>query len=225
MILAAGRGERMRPLTDRLPKALLEVGGRALIEWHLVRLAACGIREVVINHAHLGTQIEERLGVGARYGVRIAYSRETEALETAGGVALALPLLGEAPFLLVNADVYTDFDFARLMDVERVLSSQWEACLVLVGNPPHRPQGDFALVQGRVLVEGGPRFTYSGIGLYRPRFFADIAPGVKVPLGPRLKAAAAAGRVGGLHHAGCWVDVGTPQRLALARALATGALH
>lgn len=222
MILAAGRGERMRPLTDRLPKALLEVGGRALIEWHLTRLAACGVRDVVVNHAHLGAQIEERLGGGARYGARIAYSREPEALETAGGVALALPLLGEAPFLLVNADVYTDFDFARLVDVERVLPSPWDACLVLVDNPSHRPEGDFALTEGRVEVEGSPRFTYSGIGLYRPRFFAGIVPGAKAPLGPRLKAAAAAGRVRGLHHPGRWVDVGTPERLALARALAAG---
>lgn len=222
MILAAGRGERMRPLTDRVPKALLEVGGRALIEWHLTRLAACGVGEVVVNHAHLGARIEERLGDGARYGVRIAYSRELEALETAGGIALALPLLGQAPFLLVNADVYTDFDFAQLTGEAADLPAGCDACLVLVDNPSHRPDGDFALIEGQVEVEESPRLTYSGIGLYRPRLFADIVPGTKAPLGPRLKAAAAAGRVRGLYHPGRWVDVGTPERLALARALAAG---
>ncbi|TXF11001.1 N-acetylmuramate alpha-1-phosphate uridylyltransferase MurU [Pelomicrobium methylotrophicum] len=220
MILAAGRGERMRPLTDFVPKALLEVGGRALIEWHLLRLAACGVRDVVVNHAHLGPMIEARLGDGSRYGVRLIYSREPQALETAGAVALALSWLGEQPFLLVNADIYTDFDFAQLERESRDLPAGCDACLVLVDNPPHHPHGDFALVGGRVAAEGEPRLTYSGIGAYRPRFFADIAPGTKAPLGPRLRQAAAAGRVRGLHYHGRWIDVGTPERLEHARAMA-----
>jgi MurNAc alpha-1-phosphate uridylyltransferase len=216
MLLAAGRGERMRPLTDALPKPLLEAGGRPLIEWHLARLAAAGYRDIVVNHAHLGRLIEERLGDGARHGVRIRYSAEGEALETAGGIARALPLLGSAPFLVVNADIYCEFDFARLLPVLERLGSDPAgdlAHLVLVDNPPQHPGGDFALCGGRV-AEQGPRLTFSGIACYRRQLFAGIALGAKARLAPLLREAIAAGRAGGEHYAGRWVDVGTPERLA-----------
>lgn len=217
MLLAAGRGERMRPLTDSVPKPLLEAGGQALIEWHLVRLARAGFRDIVVNHAHLGALIEQRLGDGARYGVRIRYSAEGDALETAGGIARALPLLGAAPFLVVNADIYCEYDFARLVPalerLERDLAAD-RVHLVLVDNPPHHPDGDFALVEGRV-VEAGPRLTFSGIGCYRPELFARVPAGAKAKLAPLLREAIAAGRARGERFAGRWVDVGTPERLAV----------
>jgi MurNAc alpha-1-phosphate uridylyltransferase len=208
MILAAGRGERMRPLTDHTPKPLLQAGGKPLVVHHIERLAAAGFRELVINHAHLGERIEAALGDGARFGVRIRYSAEGKALETGGGIYRALPLLGPGPFLVVNGDVWTDIDFARLRLAEGLL-----AHLVLVDNPPHHPRGDFVLADGLVLAEGEPRYTFSGIGLYHPDLFRDSAPGA-FPLAPLLRSAMARGLVTGERHGGIWLDIGTPERLA-----------
>jgi MurNAc alpha-1-phosphate uridylyltransferase len=209
MILAAGRGERMRPLTDRVPKPLLKVGGRTLIECLIGQLTAAGFRELVINHAHLGQQLEQYLGDGSRLGVRIEWSREPEgALETGGGIVQALPLLGGAPFLVVNGDIWTDFPFAGVRrDLEGL------AHLVLIDNPPHHPQGDFALDHGRVRADGPVRLTFSGIGVYRPELFRDCQPG-KFPLAPLLRAAMAQGMVSGEQYHGTWLDIGTPERLA-----------
>lgn len=208
MILAAGRGERMRPLTDTTPKPLLMAGGRRLIEYHLLNLAGAGIEEVVINHAHLGGQIEEQLGDGSRYGVTIHYSAEEQALETGGGIFQALPLLGHEPFLVVNGDVWCDYPLERLVATPCAL-----AHLVLIDNPPHHPAGDFHLREGRVEAEGEPRLTFSGIGLYHPELFRGCTPG-PFPLAPLLREAMAAGRVSGEHYRGQWFDIGTPQRLA-----------
>jgi N-acetyl-alpha-D-muramate 1-phosphate uridylyltransferase len=209
MLLAAGRGERMRPLTDARPKPLLEVAGKPLIAWHLERLARAGFRDVVINVAWLADQIADALGDGSRYGVRIAWSREPwPALETGGGLFNALPLLGEGPFLLVNSDVYTDIDFTSLRIAEGDLAQ-----LVLVANPAHHPEGDFWLDgQGRIGAEGGERLTYSGISILRPELFAGAEPG-RFPLLPWLLKAREAGRLGGQKHAGRWLDIGTPERL------------
>ncbi|MCG6984157.1 MAG: nucleotidyltransferase family protein [Thiocapsa sp.] len=208
MILAAGRGNRMRPLTDRIPKPLLEAGGKPLIQYHIERLAAAGIRDLVINHAHLGEQIEAALGDGRTLGVRIRYSPERPALETGGGIFRALPLLGPDPFLVINGDVWTDLDPSGLRLAESDL-----AHLVLVGNPGHHPGGDFALVEGRVALEGDTRLTYSGIGVYSPKLFADCAPGV-FPLAPLLRRAILERRVSGVRYPGQWLDIGTPERLA-----------
>jgi len=210
MILAAGRGERMRPHTDTIPKPLLEVGGKALIARLIETLAASGIREMVINHAHLGTRIEAALGDGRQFGVGIRYSHETEALETAGGIAKALPLLGSDPFMVVNGDIFCDFDFSRL--AIRALGRD-VAHLVLVANPPHHPEGDFTFAHGRVGDADTPRWTFSGIGLYRPELFANIPSGGKAQLAPLLRAAMADLRVSGEVHRGIWHDVGTPERL------------
>jgi MurNAc alpha-1-phosphate uridylyltransferase len=211
MILAAGRGERLRPLTDATPKALVEAGGKPLIAWHLERLAASGWREAVVNVSHLAEQIVERIGNGARFGVRIAYSREPQPLETAGGIANALRLLGDAPFLLVNADIYCEFPFARLAAValgERL------AHLVLVPNPPHRAAGDFSLQGANVGNGGAPRYTYAGVAVVSPAMVAGVKPGDKAPLGPLLHQAADAGRLSGELYQGPWQDVGTAERLA-----------
>lgn len=220
MILAAGRGERLRPLTDAVPKPLIDVGGKPLILHHIERLRRAGITELVINVSWLGDRIEAALGDGRRLGVRIRYSREPCApLETAGGIRQALPLLGRAPFLVVSADVFTDFDPATLAATE----ADALAHLVLVDNPPHHAGGDFALADGRVLARGARRLTYSGIGRFRAELFAGLAPGVRA-LRPVLEASIAAGRVTGEHHTGTWVDVGTPERLQLLnRVLADGA--
>lgn len=222
MILAAGRGERMRPLTDHCPKPLLQVGGRSLLEWHLLALARSGIREVVINLAWQGAMIPAALGDGARYGVQIRYSDEPEqALETAGGIIHALPLLGEAPFLVINGDIWTDFDYARPPRLdEGALGS-----LILVPNPPQHPRGDFALLPravGEADVLADPtrlasatspaRFTFSGIAVYRPEFFAGVPAG-RQPLLPLLRQTAAAGQLRGRLYQGLWSDVGTPERL------------
>lgn len=217
MILAAGRGERMRPLTDVTPKPLLTVGGKPLIVWHIENLARAGFRELVINHAHLGEQIEAMLGDGSGFGVSIHYSPETEALETAGGIANALPLLGRGPFAVVNGDVFCDCDFARLAGMLRQMAEQpaaLAAYLLLVDNPDHHPGGDFALAAGKVAERGEQMLTFSGIGLYQPALFAGIARGSKAKLGPLLREQMARGRVAGEHHRGRWVDVGTPERLA-----------
>jgi MurNAc alpha-1-phosphate uridylyltransferase len=214
MILAAGRGERMRPLTDSTPKPLLPVAGKPLIIWHLERLARAGFREVVINHAHLGDQIEALLGAGDAWNLRIRYSAEPRgALETAGGIANALRLLdgslSDQPFLVVNGDVFCDWDFAQAPGIDVDL-----AHLVLVDNPPHHPEGDFTLMAGKVGAGRTARLTFSGIGIYRPAFFAGIAPGTSAKLAPLLHMAIKAGRISGEHHVGRWEDVGTPERLA-----------
>jgi len=211
MILAAGRGERMRPLTDHVPKALLEVGGRPLVVRLIERLHAGGIREIVMNHAHLGAAIESALGDGTRFGVSIRYSPEAVALETAGGIANALPLLGEAPFIAANADVYCDVDFAHLARHEL---GPTLAHLVLIDNPDHHPGGDFTLEGGRIGNAAADRLTFAGIGVYSPALFAGMRRGEKGQLAPLLRAAAAQGRVSGEHFRGRWVDVGTPERLA-----------
>ena len=208
MILAAGRGERMRPLTDHTPKPLLKVGGKSLISWHLERLAAAGFQDIVINHAHLGEQIESALGDGSQWGVRIQYSPEKIALETAGGIANAMPLLGNAPFLVVNGDVYTDIDFGTLKLVPPNL-----AHLVMVNNPPQHAAGDFALSSGKLSADGTEKLTFSGIGIYQPSLFANIVRGDAAKLAPLLKAAMAQGLVSGSHHEGAWHDIGTPERL------------
>ncbi|MCX8086707.1 MAG: nucleotidyltransferase family protein [Rhodocyclaceae bacterium] len=212
MILAAGRGERMRPLTDRTPKPLLPVAGKPLIVWHLERLALAGFHEIVINHAHLGSEIEALLGDGAAWGVRICYSAEPPgALETAGGIAQALPLLGEEAFLVVNGDIFCDWDFAR---ARGALAADRLAHLVLVDNPPHHPAGDFTLEGGKVGAGPTARLTFSGIGIYRPALFRSIEPGQPAKLAPLLRQAIATGEVSGEYHAGRWEDVGTPERLA-----------
>ena len=209
MILAAGRGERMRPLTDHTPKPLLCVGGKPLIEYHLDRLQRAGVREVVINHGRLGHMIEEHLGNGDRYHMRLTYSAEGDApLETGGGIYKALPLLGEEPFICLNADIWTDFDCSGL-----TIRNGSLAHLVLVNNPDHNPDGDFALDDGRVLNEGTVRYTFSGIGVYDPALFADCKPG-RFPLTPLLRAAADHGCAGGELYSGPWRDIGTPERLA-----------
>lgn len=209
MILAAGRGERMRPLTDATPKALLHVGDHSLIEHHIHALARAGITELVVNHAHLGGQITAALGDGSTRGVHIQYSAETGgALETGGGIFRALPLLGPAPFAVVNADVWTDYDFARLpRDIDGL------AHLVMVDNPPQHPAGDFALADGRVAQHGPAMLTFSGIGIYRPALFDGCTAGA-FPLAPLLRRAMDAGLVTGEHYTGRWYDIGTPARLA-----------
>lgn len=211
MLLAAGRGERLRPLTDTVPKALVAAGGKPLIVWHLERLARAGIRDAVINISHLGERIVERLGDGARFGLRLHYSRERERLETAGGIANALELLGRAPFLLVNADVYCECDFARLMNIQ--LGDRL-AHLVLVPNPSHRSKGDFSLADGRLGDAAAPRYTYAGVAVVAPKLVQSVNRGEKAPLAPLLYDAAARGLLGGEVYGGLWQDVGTMERLA-----------
>ncbi|HCU67470.1 MAG TPA: mannose-1-phosphate guanylyltransferase [Rheinheimera sp.] len=215
MILAAGRGERMRPLTDHVPKPLLQVAGKPLIVHHIEALASAGIRQIVINHAWLGALIEQQLGDGSQFGVQLQYSAEGETgLETAGGIKKALPLLGTEPFLVVNGDVLTDFPFSRL---NRQLPVQHTAHLVLVPNPPQHPQGDFALDNSTALVlpQGEPQWTFSGIALYRPEFFTSVPDG-KQKLAPFLRQAMTQGQVSGELYTGFWADIGTPERLAQA---------
>jgi MurNAc alpha-1-phosphate uridylyltransferase len=213
MILAAGRGERMRPLTDHTPKPLLQAGGKPLIVWHIERLVRAGITDLVINHAHLGMQIEQALGDGSRFGARIDYSDEGTALETAGGIAFAQHLLGDEPFTVVNGDIYCDYDFSHLSaQASSLANSDDMAHLVLVDNPEHNPQGDFGLLAQRV-TDTAPKLTFSGIGLYKPALFAGIARGSKAPLAPLLREQIAQNKISGEHHAGLWMDIGTPQRL------------
>ncbi len=209
MVLAAGRGERLRPLTDRTPKPLLCVRGKPLIVHHLEKLSRLGVKQVVINLAWLGERIAAALGDGAQWSLRIRYSDEGgEALETGGGIFQALPWLGPAPFLVVNADVFTELDYSALQIAPEALAQ-----LVLVSNPSHHPHGDFALDDGLVLEQGSPRWTYAGIGLYRPELFEGCSPG-KFPLLPLLKRAIAARRLRGQLYGGLWSDVGTVERLA-----------
>jgi len=207
MILAAGRGERMRPLTDETPKPLLKVAGEYLIAHHIRSLVAAGISEIVINHAWLGVQIEQTLGDGCGYGAQIDYSAEGDVgFETAGGIKHALPLLGNAPFIVVNGDVWTDFPFETLCVAPGAL-----AHLVLVSNPPFHPLGDFALQGVAVCSEGPQKLTFSGIGVYRSELFEGL-PGGASRLAPLLRQAVIEGRVTGEHYLGDWVDVGTPER-------------
>lgn len=220
MILAAGRGERMRPLTDHTPKPLLQAGGKSLIVWHIERLVHAGITELVINHAHLGAQIEAALGDGRQFGAHIRFSSEGTALETAGGIANALPLLGTEPFAVINGDIYCDYDFDHLPALAAQMQlAQDVAHLVLVDNPAHHPNGDFALHENRISslppspFPLPPLLTFSGIGLYQPSLFAHIPLGSKAPLAPLLREQIALGKVSGEYHKGLWVDVGTPQRL------------
>ena len=214
MILAAGIGERMRPLTDHTPKPLLPVAGVPLIGHHIDRLARAGFRELVINVSHLAQQLVDYCGDGSRWGLRIQYSPEDAPLETAGGIHRALPLLGAAPFLVVNGDIWIDFPFARLLDHR--LADAVGAHLVMVANPPHHPLGDFQLdAAGRLRLRQGRErgVTYAGVGVYAPGFFAGMRPG-KLALRPLLDEAIPAGRVSGEYHSGQWQDVGTPERLA-----------
>jgi MurNAc alpha-1-phosphate uridylyltransferase len=209
MLLAAGRGERMRPLTDSVPKPLVPVGGRALIVWHLLALARAGIREVVINLSWLGAQLRDALGDGSKFGVSIAWSDEGPVpLETGGGIFHALRLLGPDPFLVVNADIWTDIDFGRL-----ALEPDAHAHLVLIPNPPHHQRGDFGLEGDRVVNRETGRLTYTGVGVYSCEFFAGCTAG-RFPLLPLLNRAIAAGRARGEVHRGEWCDVGTAERLA-----------
>jgi len=214
MLLAAGRGERMRPLTDHTPKPLLQAGGRPLIVWHIERLVQAGITELVINHAHLGEQIEQVLGDGSQFGAHIQYSPEAHALETAGGIANALLLLGDTPFSVINSDIWCDYDFTQLPQRAAALEARCDmAHLVMVDNPPQHPNGDFPLLDHRI-TNGKPRLTFSGIGIYQPSFFSDIPHDSKAPLAPLLREQITLGKVSGEHHHGIWIDVGTPQRLA-----------
>jgi MurNAc alpha-1-phosphate uridylyltransferase len=219
MIFAAGRGERMRPLTDDCPKPLLEAGGKPLIVWQIERLARAGVTTIVINHAWLGARIEAALGDGSRWGVRLVYSAEGVALETAGGIAQALPLIeddGEPQvFVAVSGDIYCDFDYARLRtDAQRLAAmAQPGMHLVMVQNPSFHPAGDFALVDGRLSLDGSPRYTFGNIGLYDTRMFHSLARGERCALKPYYRAAIAAGRASGELYEGCWENVGTPEQL------------
>lgn len=224
LILAAGRGERMRPLTDATPKPLLKVAGRPIIEWQVERLALAGFTDLVVNHSHLGHLIESSLGDGARLGVRIRYSHEATALETAGGVAQALALLAPEPFVVVSGDIHTTFDYASLAPrLEAILRHPERQCahFVLVDNPPWHSAGDMGLAGGLVTREG-PRLTYGNIGVFHPMLFADIAPGTWLKLFPWAYRFVDQGRVSGEHFRGPWDNVGTPAQLAaLDRRLAT----
>ncbi len=210
MILAAGRGERMRPLTDHTPKPLLPVAGRPMLEYTIEALVQAGFSNLVINLAHLGRQIEETIGSGARFGANIEYSKEGQSgLETAGGILHALPLLGPEPFLVINGDIACDFPYASLKTITQTLR---QAHLVLIPNPRHHPEGDFALRNGIVSDQGKVRYTFSGIGIYRAELFSQCRPG-KLRLAPVLRQAMASGLVTGEVHHGFWMDIGTRQRL------------
>ena len=218
-ILAAGRGERMRPLTDHTPKPLLEVRGKPLIAHHLDALAAAGVREVVINLGWLGAKIREHFGDGSAYGLHIRWSDEGwPALETGGGILKALPLLGPGPFLLMNGDVFTDMPLSRLVARAQAMPAGDLAHLVVVPNPPQHPKGDFAVVDGRLVEPAPPQYTFSGLYVLRPELFAGCEPG-HFGVVPLLRAAGRCGQVSAELHEGLWSDVGTPERLA---ALQTG---
>lgn len=211
----------MRPLTDTMPKPLLQVGGKALIEYHLENLARVGFTEIVINHAYLGEKIEDKLGSGERYGVSICYSHEPLVLETAGGIANALPLLTNEfrnqPFLVVNADIYCEIDFALMLPALQHMQANpapYFAYLVLVDNPAHHPDGDFALDADQVRLSGDRKFTFSGIGVYQPRLFNEIKQNTATKLAPLLRRAINEEKVSGAYYSGVWIDVGTPARLS-----------
>lgn len=224
MIFAAGRGERMRPLTDTCPKTLLKVRGRPLIVWHILNLVRAGITDIVINLGHLGQMIEDALGDGSQYGATIRYTYEAPALETAGAVAHARHLLGEEPFVAVSGDIYIPyFDFAQVKDVlagQDALGNPYPAderdiaWLYLVDNPPFHPEGDFGLTLYSLSNEGTPRWTFGNIGVYRMEMFDGITPGTHAKLGPLIRSYAARGRVGGEVYGGAWANLGTPEQLA-----------
>jgi len=209
MILAAGLGNRMRPLTDHTPKPLLEVAGKPLIVYHLERLAAAGFKEVVINIAHLGHMIPEALGDGSRWGLKISYSDEQEegALESLGGIVKALPLLGDETFLVLNADVWSDYPYDAGFELQGR-----SAHLILVDNPEHNPEGDFGLKEGYALSDAETRYTFAGIGYYDPKMFKDQPYGA-APLAPLLRKKMLDLEVGATHYKGIWRDIGTPERL------------
>lgn len=208
MILAAGKGERMQPLTKSVPKPMLEAAGKPLLQYHIESLVRAGIRQLVINTGYLGDIIEARFGSGGDFGAEIRYSREGNApLETGGGIRQALPLLGNGPFIVVNGDIWTDFDYRRLL-----AGNKKPIYLVFVPNPSHHPEGDFVLVEDRVVLEGGPRLTFSGIGLYLPEYFSKEKERI-FPLLPVLQRAIREGNVTGELYTGRWLDVGTPERL------------
>ncbi len=209
MILAAGRGERLRPLTDDCPKPLIKVAGKSLIEYHLENLSRAGFKEIIINTAWLAEKIHQQLGNGSTYGVDIQYSDEGEALETAGGIIHALPLLGEEPFLIVNGDIWCDIDFSTLKNLKPSL----QAHLILVNNPEHNPSGDFALQEGFIKNTGKKMHTYSGIGIYSPKFFNEQSTVDALPLAPILRKKSDASLISGEIHNGLWTDVGTIKRL------------
>ncbi len=213
MILAAGRGERMRPLTDKIPKPMLEISGKPLIQYHVENLVQAGIVDIVINHAFFGEQIEAHLGNGKALGANIVYSAEgNQPQETAGGIFKALSLLGDKPFVTVNADIWTNFPFQNLLCVSDGLSNG-SAYLVLVDNPEHNSKGDFALSDEWVLNQGEPMLTFSGISVFTPEFFKDCTSG-STPLVPMLRLAISQGRVTGSQYQGRWQDIGTPERLS-----------
>jgi len=209
MILAAGRGERMQPISRSMPKALVEVQGKSLLEWHLERVRAAGIETVVINLGWLGEQIAERVGGGQAHGLNVIYSPEGDnILETGGGIRRALPILGRDPFLVINADIHTDMPLPpKIPDIDEL------GHLVLVPTPAHKERGDFDLEDGRVVDNDNPELTFSGVAVYRPELFADCEPG-RFPLAPMLRSAAHDGWLGGSLYEGLWEDVGTPERLA-----------
>ena len=217
VILAAGRGERLRPLTDSMPKPLVKAGGRALIEWQVGKLARAGFHDLVVNHAHLGAMIESVLGDGSRYGVRIRYSPESPALEVGGGIAKALTLMSGEPFVVVSGDIHTDFDYATLhAPLESIACDPVTHCAhwVLVDNPPWHAHGDDMGVEGRRIVRGGPRLTYGNIGAFHPSLFREIVPGTWMKLFPWAYRFADEGRVTGEHYRGPWDNVGTAEQLA-----------
>ena len=224
MILAAGRGERMRPLTDSCPKPLLKVRGRPLLVWHILNLVRAGITEIVINHAHLGQMIEDALGDGAQFGARIAYSAEGTALETAGGIVKALPLLGDEPFVVVSGDIYIPhFDFEQvkhtLVETDVLgepipLDERDVGWLYLVKNPPYHPHGDFALNSFSIANQGAPMYTFANIGVYRREMFDGIEPGQHAQLAPLLRKFADRRQIGGEVYRGDWNNIGTPEQLA-----------
>ncbi len=223
MIFAAGRGERMRPLTDACPKPLLKVRGRPLITWQVLNLVRAGITEIVINHAHLGQMIEDELGDGSKYGASIVYSKEATALETAGGIANALHLLGDQPFVAVSGDIYCPyFDFSQVLDVlhdkdiwgnPHPVEKRDIAWLYLTPNPWHNPDGDFAINMYSLSNDGEPKWNFAGIGVYRPEMFAGIAPGEHAKFGPLMRKFIELGQVGGEIYDGQWVNVGTIEQL------------
>ncbi len=208
IILAAGRGERLRPLTDTTPKPLLKVGGKSLIDYHLINLASAGFKKIIINTAWLAEKIHQTLGDGSQYGIRLVYSDEGEALETAGGIIKALPLLGKSPFLVINADIWSDFDFASIQPLEAGI----QANLILVNNPTHHPEGDFSITHNLLSNHNKPNYTYSGIGVYSPQFFNDCKQG-KLALSPLLRDKADHKLITAQHYIGKWTDAGTIERL------------
>lgn len=218
MILAAGRGERMRPLTDHMPKPLVPAAGKALIAWNIEKLVKAGIRDIIINHAWLGEQLQAHLGCGARWGAKLSYSPESTALETAGGIAQALPFFQGAPFLVINGDIWTDWDASHAHTMASQMQAQDLAHLLLVPNPSHHTTGDFGVIPGShylapMHAQDAQAYTLSGIGVYRPAMFHDISPGQRAKSAPLLHQGIAQSRVLGTVYKGYWIDVGTPERL------------